>query len=108
MTYTSDTYDSRGWKSIAWWLQCDGSMPGVSGPPVTAYLGKPPEDEERPGCFRAPVPGAGLLIPGGQQVSGCQTAQGEVDDPGSLLRACIEIQQWEISTVAFRIVARRR
>jgi hypothetical protein len=98
MTYTSDTYDSRGWKSIHWWLQCDGSMPGVSGPPVTGYL---QTSESLEGPWED-------LIPGGQQVSGGQTAQGEVDDPGSLLRACIEIQQGEISTVAFRIVARRR
>jgi hypothetical protein len=98
MSYYSPIYDATHWKSIAWWLECYGSMPGVSGPPVTAYI-------ETSESLTGPWDD---MIPGGASVSAGQVSTGALEDPASLVRVRVEVQAGEISTVALRLIARPR
>jgi len=94
LSYYSEIYDSTHWKSIAWWFECYGSLPGLSGPPLTAYV-ETAEFTNGPWTELE-----SQTASAGQQFSGVLT------DPGSLVRVRIAIQASEISSVAFRFVAR--
>ena len=93
-SYPSVIYDSTRWKSIAWWFECYGSLPGTSGPPLTAYL-------ETSESLNGPWPE--LMS---QTASAKERYTGAVSNPGSRVRVRIDIQALEVSSVAFRIVAR--
>jgi len=95
-SYLSPLYDSTHWKSVAWWFECYGSLPGLTGPPLTAYI----ETSES-------MDGPWVQLDS-QTASAVQQFSGDVSDPGSLLRIRIAIQASEVSSVGFRIVARVR
>ena len=95
-SYLSAIYDSTQWKSIAWWFEVYGSVPGLTGPPLTAYI-ETSESENGPWHE--------LLS---RSASAPARYTGSVSDPGSLVQVRIDIQELEISSVAFRIIARPR
>jgi hypothetical protein len=97
LTYFSPFYNSRDWKSIAWWFECYGCLPsGALANPVTMYI---ETSESMDAQF---------------EVLAMQTAveetrySGEVSDPSSLVRARIVVSTGFILNVALRFVARGR
>lgn len=95
-SYPSAIYDSRAWKSIAWWVQGYGSLPGVTGLPLTMYL----ESSE---SMNGP-----WIVLASQAFGVNDIFSGDVSDPASLVRVRIDIIASEVSTVACRLVARIR
>jgi hypothetical protein len=93
--YSSPLFDSRHWKSIAWWYECFGNLPGLGGLP-TAYI------------ETAEVKNGPWLTLATQAAAGGERYTGAVSNPGSLVRVRIAVPEDEMATVAMRFVARRR
>jgi len=93
--YSSPFYDSRHWKSIAWWFECFGNLPAVAGLP-TAYI------------ETAEVLNGPWTTLASQAASGGERYTGAVSNPGSLVRVRITVPEDEMATVAVRFVARQR
>ena len=94
VSYYSEIYDSKDWKSVAWWLQCYGSLPAVAGVPLTMYI-------ETGETVEGPWEELGTQIIGGGEVY-----TGVVNDPGSLMRFRLDVQTDEIATARLCINVR--
>jgi hypothetical protein len=96
-TYYSPILDTSEFRSLTWWLELYGSLPGTSGPPVTAFI--------ESGFF---VSGPWRqLIPGGQSASAGAALAGSVSGPSAICRLRIDLQALEITTLQFLLIGRR-
>jgi hypothetical protein len=89
-TYYSAFYDSTDWKTVAWWLHCYGSIPGVVGSPITMYIDT---GEGSNGPFDQLVT---------QMAGPTNVFTGGFSNPGSIVQARIVLIAGEISNVALR------
>lgn len=94
VTYTSPIYDATQWKSIAWWFECFGSLPGVVGNPLSMYIDTA-ASMEGPWDELASQTAGPLL-----RYAGC------VVDPASLVRVRVVIIAGEVSTLEVHLVCR--
>jgi hypothetical protein len=92
--YFSPIYDATHWKSVTWWVECYGSLPGVTGLPLTMYL-ETSETQEGP-----------WLAVATQAYGVADDFSGTVNSFASLIRVRMNIIASEISSMACRIVAR--
>ena len=97
IAYYSPFYDSKNWKSVAWWFECYGCLPsGAMANPVTMYLE------------------SGESLDGPFEQLASQTAveltryTGSIQNSRSLLRVRVVVEANFILTVAIRIVTRWR
>jgi hypothetical protein len=93
-SYFSPIYDASHWRSIAWWVECYGSLPGVTGLPLTMFL-------ETADAMDGPWTAMAT-----QAFGVADVFADTVDSPSSLVRVRVEIIASEISSMACRLVAR--
>ena len=96
VSYFSETYDLKDYRSLAWWIQTYASLPATVNDPVRMYL-QASNDEQGPWVD---------LIPGGEAPLIGDTSTGALLLNGRYLRTRVDISADEVATFVVRLVAR--